>query len=124
METIELTVKSIKILRDNLAASMNALNSWRYYYKTNKNLGKMNQPMEQYVGEMEVKTINSANESTDYSFHTPRHCSATHGEGEFVFIGRKRFDEIMVICVPRIQEWRHVAVRYNGTEKAPCILNA
>lgn len=56
------------------------------------------------------------------SYHTHRHCPTAPGAGEFVFIGRLRFNEIMLVCAPRLEEWANIVYKYEQKNAAPCIL--
>lgn len=58
------------------------------------------------------------------SFHTPLHCSTAHERGEFVFMGRRRFEEMMVICAPRLAEWAATVERLQRSGEAPCVLTS
>lgn len=56
------------------------------------------------------------------SYHTHRHCPTSTGAGEFVFMGRLRFNEIMLMCAPRLEEWANIVYRYRDNHDEPCIL--
>lgn len=58
------------------------------------------------------------------SFHTPLHCDTAHEPGEFVFMGRRRFEEMMVICAPRLNEWARIVERLQSSGDAPCELSS
>lgn len=58
------------------------------------------------------------------SFHTPLHCATAHERGEFVFMGRRRFEEMMVICAPRLAEWAATVERLQRSGEAPCVLTS
>lgn len=58
------------------------------------------------------------------TFHTPLHCATAHERGEFVFMGRRRFEEMMVICAPRLAEWAATVERLQRSGEAPCVLSS
>ena len=121
LNTIEITVNQTKVLRNNINAILDAEDTWRHYYKTNK---KRKNSTKRRKRKIQISDDHSQNSSNVFTFHTPLHCSAAHGEGEFVFIGRRRFQEMMLICAPRLDEWVYVSARLNQSDNAPCILNS
>ncbi|KAJ6628968.1 Meteorin-like protein, partial [Pseudolycoriella hygida] len=118
LDTVEITIKQTKILRDNMDATRIAEDAWRHHYKDPKFKTK------RHRRKLQISNDVNANEMDlgEFRFHTPTHCSPSHGDGEFVFIGRKRFDEVMLICAPRLEEWAHLSRKINETNTAPCIL--
>lgn len=69
-------------------------------------------------------TPETAHISALLSFHTPLHCATAHEPGEFVFMGRRRFEEMMVICAPRLNEWAAIVERLQSNGDAPCELSS
>lgn len=120
LDTVEITIKRTKILRNNMQAIQNAEDSWRRHYKDQKFQTKKHRRKSLITNDVDDNHI----DSDEFKFHTPIHCSPSHGEGEFVFIGRKRFDEIMLICAPRLEEWAIISRRVNESDTAPCILSS
>ncbi|KAG4079513.1 hypothetical protein HA402_005210 [Bradysia odoriphaga] len=118
LDTVEITIKRTKILRNNMQAIQNAEDAWRRNYKEQKFNAKRHRRKSPISNDIDDHPIDAA----EFKFHTPTHCSPSHGEGEFVFIGRKRFDELMLICAPRLEEWAHISRTVNETNTAPCIL--
>lgn len=118
LDTVEITIKRTKILRNNMQAIQNAEDAWRRHYKEQKFKTKKHRRKSMISNDVDDNQI----DLNELKFHTPTHCSPSHGEGEFVFIGRKRFDELMLICAPRLEEWAHLSRRTNESNTAPCIL--
>jgi len=75
--------------------------------------------------------VTSKNNNNNYnskemklSFHWPQHCLISHGDGEFVFMGRRRFNEIALMCAPRLSEWFYVTEKLNSNGQAACNLRS
>lgn len=98
------------MLRDNMNAILNAEDAWRHYNK------KRSSSQQSKTDIQEPPAI------SDLSFHTPLHCSTSHDDGEFVFMGRRRFEEMMIICSPRLDEWARIVNQLSDQDSAPCIL--
>lgn len=127
-----------------MIAISDAEDVWRHYYKTykngatnsneeynnhkirhSKNKKRMNGSGSGSSSSSSSSSINSnSDQINELKFHTPSHCSASHGIGEFVFMGRRRFDELMLICAPRLDEWVLIARQFNESNNAPCILQS
>lgn len=119
LDTIELTIKHTTILRNNLNAMLNDEIQLYNYLKLRNKINKL-----QTFVQNDKFSDNDNNNNIEFKFHTPTHCGATSGEGEFVFMGRKRFQEIMLICAPRLTEWIDIVRNLNATDNAPCILES
>lgn len=101
-----------------MQAILNAEDAWRRYYKEQKFKTKKHRRKSLSSNNIDENQFNL----DEFKFHTPTHCSPSQGEGEFVFIGRKRFDELMLICAPRLEEWAYISRKMNESNTAPCIL--
>lgn len=103
-----------------MLAIQNAEDAWRRNYKEQKfkRHRRKSSVISNNIDDYDGHPI----DSDEFKFHTPTQCSPSHGEGEFVFIGRKRFDEVMLICAPRLEEWAHISRKVNESNTAPCIL--
>ena len=122
MDTIEITIKQTKVLRNNMLAIQDAEEATRHTSKAVK-LKKKSMRHNPKAGQwrrIEEQAFGKAEQ--EFSFHTPRHCLVSPGEGEFVFMGRRRFDEMMLICAPRLDEWARLVQKFTTTNQAPCIL--
>lgn len=120
LNTIEVYVNRTKILRNNMNAILDAEDAWRHYYKTNKKRKPAN-------GNQDIFQQKWSTESAalkDLTFHVPLHCLTNHEEGEFVFMGRRRFEEMMIICAPPVDDWDAIVNQLNKGDNAPCILNS
>lgn len=115
LSTIEIYVNRTKVLRNNMHAILEAEDAWRHYNKKRKPL-RLQRAGE--VAEFAGRAVENL------TFHTPQHCMVTHEDGEFVFMGRRRFEEMMVICAPRLDEWARIVYRFAGTDNAPCMLSS
>lgn len=119
LSTNEIYVNQTRVLRDNMSAILDAEDAWRHYQRTKKK----SRPTD-------TKPLNQQTQPTDsdlladLTFHTPLHCATEHEDGEFVFMGRRRFEEMMIICAPRLQEWAAIADRLNNSDNVPCILSS
>ncbi|EZA52033.1 Meteorin-like protein [Ooceraea biroi] len=51
----------------------------------------------------------------------PAVCDARHGRGEFAIMAKRRFEDFVLVCAPRLEEWAQ-AVREMSS--APCVLNS
>lgn len=105
LETNEIIIAKTKVLRDNMQET----------HET-----EMVKPHELNGKRKSLST----NVKPKISFHTHRHCPVYPGDGEFVFMGRLRFNEIMLACAPRLEEWANIVYKYNETNESPCILSS
>lgn len=121
LNTNAIYVNRTRVLRNNLHAILDAEDAWRHYQHTKKKPRKPNANAPELVDEV---NITSSDQLAELAFHTPLHCATEHEYGEFVFMGRRRFEEMMVICAPRLQEWAAIVDRLNNSDNAPCILGS
>lgn len=105
LDTNEIVIARTKVLRDNKYVPM----------------GDRTQ-MDNQRPERQRNQQRQPQQKPKISFHTHRHCPVSPGEGEFVFMGRLRFKEIMLACAPRLEEWAGIVFKFNRTNDAPCIL--
>lgn len=112
MDTNEIIIAKTKVLRDNKYVPIDD-------YTPNDN---QHQEREQQPQQLPTHLNYKINVKPKISFHTHRHCPVSPGEGEFVFMGRLRFKEIMLACAPRLEEWAGIVYKFNRTNDAPCIL--
>lgn len=102
METNEIIILKTKLLRDNMQET--------------------ERMAENTIGnDVHPRWIGSKQK---VSFHMHRHCPVSSGEGEFVFMGRLRFNEVMLACAPRLEEWAGIVYKFNETNDAPCVLSS
>lgn len=122
LSTNAIYVNRTRVLRNNMHAILDAEDAWRHYQRTKKKSRKIDaiSSKHQFVEESNTTTDQLA----ELAFHTPLHCATEHEDGEFVFMGRRRFEEMMVICAPRLQEWAAIIDRLNNSDNAPCILSS
>ncbi|XP_015185633.1 PREDICTED: meteorin-like protein isoform X2 [Polistes dominula] len=48
-------------------------------------------------------------------------CDARHGQGEFVIMARRRLDDLILVCAPRLETWAEVVREWIT---APCLLKS
>jgi hypothetical protein len=53
-----------------------------------------------------------------------QHCGARQGEGEFVFMARRKLGDLTLACAPRLDEWVRVQRRLSRSGAAECILHS
>ncbi|XP_065338568.1 meteorin-like protein [Cloeon dipterum] len=51
-----------------------------------------------------------------------QHCGAHQGEGEFVFMARRKLGDLTLTCAPTLGEWIRVSKRLNRKDSTECIL--
>lgn len=137
LDTLEISVSEAKILRNNLLSVEKAEAAYRKSDTQTLNaeprLGRLSTRRKSttYVHEISDDLQNTNNnhdgddaETTKISFHRPSHCLTSYGEGEFIFMGRRRFSEIMLVCAPRLEEWTSIIQNYASTNDAPCVLSS
>lgn len=56
--------------------------------------------------------------------HVPIHCDARHGDGEFVFMARRKLGELALTCAPRLEDWADIVRTENHSGSAHCVLNS
>lgn len=104
-------------------AILDAEDAWRHYQQRTKN--KITRSSKNNAGNAQNHSAEIASgDLAALTFHTPLHCATEHEDGEFVFMGRRRFEEMMVVCAPRLQEWAAIVDRLNNSDNAPCILSS
>jgi len=53
-----------------------------------------------------------------------QHCGARQGDGEFVFMVRRKLGDLTLTCAPRLDEWVRVLRRLSRSGAAECILHS
>ncbi|KAF4522081.1 hypothetical protein B566_EDAN004066 [Ephemera danica] len=53
-----------------------------------------------------------------------QHCGARHGEGEFVFMARRRLGDLALTCAPRLEDWAMLSRKLNRLGSAHCVLQS
>jgi hypothetical protein len=49
-------------------------------------------------------------------------CGARDGDGEFVFMARRRLGDLTLTCAPRLEEWAVLSRKLNRLGSAHCVL--
>lgn len=120
LSTNEIYVNQTRVLRNNMDAILDAEDASRHYQRTKKKSRPPTVAKSSKPHHLPADPDPEAN----LTFHTPLHCATEHEDGEFVFMGRRRFEEMMVVCAPRLQEWAAIVDRLNNSDNAPCILSS
>ncbi|XP_059472240.1 meteorin-like protein [Neocloeon triangulifer] len=62
----------------------------------------------------------------DKTFHVVvgQHCDARQGDGEFVFMARRKLGDLTLTCAPRLEDWVRLSRRLNRVGASECILTA
>lgn len=118
LSTNEIYVNQTRVLRNNMHAILDAEDAWRHYQRSKKK----SRPTD--TKSLKPNPAEVTDTLADLTFHTPLHCATEHEDGEFVFMGRRRFEEMMIICAPRLQEWAAIVDLLNHSNNAPCILSS
>lgn len=67
---------------------------------------------------------NTNNEDGVVYLHVPIHCGARHGDGEFVFMARRKLGELALTCAPRLEDWADIVRTENHNGSAHCVLKS
>lgn len=76
----------------------------------------------------EIETNSALDDGEDalekVTIHVPQHCGVTHGEGEFIFMARRKLGDLTLQCAPRLEHWALLVHKLSEEGKAHCILKS
>lgn len=126
LDTIEISISKVKTLRNNLLSLDTPDDTDLQCQDQHKKTRRHQQRRKGLKDDInnDLQNNSQANQNDKVSFHRPSHCLTSYGEGEFIFMGRRRFNEMMLVCAPRLEEWTSIVQRYANTNDAPCVLSS
>lgn len=99
--------------------------------KVTQHLRHSSSAEDNFDSDVEYAAENSIKKSTDDDaedgvvyLHVPIHCGARHGDGEFVFMARRKLGELALTCAPRLEDWADIVRTENHSGSAHCVLKS
>lgn len=83
-----------------------------------------------YLREIETNFLNqnnidyNNNKINEIKLHVAKHCSVSHGVGEFVFMARRKLGDLTLQCAPRLEDWAVLVNRLSEEGKSHCVLKS